>query len=87
MEQEIEITEMVLGEEQDLQRGVERIRQEVRAFGAAIAEFAAQGKKSGVREIRGAEQPGNKFNRTILIEAFSEDTDGELSCLGESWEQ
>lgn len=46
-------------------------------MGAAIAEFASQGHASAAVELRGTEQPGNKFNRVLLLEAFGSSGEGE----------
>ena len=46
-------------------------------MGAAISEFAFQGHRSTVEQIKGTEQPGNKFNRILLLEAFGNSSEGE----------
>lgn len=70
--------EAALKQEENLGLGVERIREEVQAFSVAIKDFAGKGHATDPTEVKGAEQPGNKFNRTLLLEAFSKGSTGAI---------
>ena len=50
----------------------------MQAFTVAIKEFAGQEHGVAISEVKGAEQPGNKFNRTLLLEAFSKSNEGNF---------
>lgn len=65
-----------LAEEDRLRQTVEGVRLEVQAMGAAIAEFALQGHAAAASPLKGTEQPGNKFNRVLLLAAFSKQHEG-----------
>ena len=74
----VEDANAALKEEETLGLGVQRIREEVQAFSVAIKEFAAQGHGAASSEVKGAEQPGNRFNRTLLLEAFGRGNQGAI---------
>lgn len=55
---------------------VDALRRDIQAMGAALTEYMEQRSKGDLAAVRGARQPGNLFDRQLLLEVFSRDLDG-----------
>lgn len=67
--------------EENLRTQVELLRLDIEAFGAAVASYLDRRKdRTDLSPIKGAKQPGNIFDRTLLVEAFSQGLSGNFAC-------
>ena len=55
---------------------VELLRLDIEALDAAVAAFAKRTKVDDISPVKGAKQPGNTYDRTLLVETYSQGLTG-----------
>ena len=81
-QQVVALEEQTRIKEADLRAEVELLRLTIQAFGAALAEFRSRQKSQDLAPVKGAQQPGNEYDRTLIIETFSKGVAGATQCSG-----
>lgn len=69
--------ESLKAKEVDLRLQVELLRLDIQAFGAALREFGLKRQSNDASPVRGCKQPGNVYDRTLLVETYSKGVLGE----------
>ena len=80
-QQVVALEEQTRVKEADLRAEVELLRLTIQAFGAALAEFRSRQKLQDLAPVKGAQQPGNEYDRTLIIETFSKGVPGATQCM------